>query len=76
MKKIVETMRNYRRRSALARLQKLCIRGTAGKKIPELENISFQTWLELLGVYQMLAYGQPLPPMSRDARTVVAKCGL
>ena len=77
MKKIIETIRNHRRRSVLARLQKLCIRGTAGKKIPGLENISFQTWVELLGVvYQMLAYGQPLPPMSKDARTVVAKCGL
>ncbi len=76
MKRIVETIRNHRRQSALARLQKLCIRGTAGKKIPGLENISFQTWVELLGIYQMLAYGQPLPPMSKDARTVVAKCGL
>ena len=76
MKKIIETIRNHRRRSVLARLQKLCIRGTAGKKILGLENISFQTWVELLGVYQMLAYGQPLPPMSKDARTVVAKCGL
>lgn len=76
MKKIVKTIRNHRRRSALAKLQKLCIRGTAGKKILGLENISFQTWVELLGVYQMLAYGQPLPPMSKDARTVVAKCGL
>lgn len=76
MKRIVEVIRNHRRQSALARLQKLCIRGTAGKKIFGLENISFQTWVELLGVYQMLAYGQPLPPMSKDARTVVAKCGL
>ena len=74
--KIIEVIRNYRRRSALARLQKLCIRGTAGKKILGLENISFQTWVELLGVYQMLAYGQPLPPMSRDAKRIVLKCGL
>ena len=76
MKKIIEVIRNHHRRSALARLQKLCIRGTAGKKIPGLESISFQTWVELLGIYRMLAYGQPLPPMSKDARTVVTKCGL
>ena len=76
MKKIIEAIKNQRRRSALARLQKLCIRGTAGKKIPGLENVSFQTWVELLGVYQMTAYGQPLPPMSRDAKRVVLKCGL
>ena len=73
MKKLIEIIQNHRRQSALTRLHKLCVLGVADKKVAGLENISFQTWVELLGIYQMLAYGQPLPPMSKDARTVVDK---
>ena len=57
-------------------LQQLCIKGIAGKDIPGLENISLQTWVELMGIYRMLTYDQPMPPMTKDAGIVISKVGL
>lgn len=76
MKKLIEIIKNYRRQSALSRLHKLCVLGVADKKVPGLENISFQTWVELMGIYTMFTYTHQLPPMSADAMTVVTKVGL
>jgi len=76
MKKIIEVIRKHRRSSALSALQQLCIKGIAGKDIPGLENISLQTWVELMGIYRMLTYDQPLPPMTKDAGIVISKVGL
>ena len=73
MKKIIEAIRKHRRISAL---QQLCIKGIEGKNIPGLENISLQTWVELMGIYRMLTYDQPLPPMTKDAGIVISKVGL
>lgn len=73
MKKIIEAIRKHRRSSAL---QQLCIKGIAGKDIPGFENISLQTWVELMGIYRMLTYDQPLPPMTKDAGIVISKVGL
>lgn len=73
MKQMIEAVRKHH---AMNKVQKLYQLGLSEKTVKGLENIGFQTWVELLGVYQMLAYGQPLPPMSKDARTVVVKCGL
>ena len=73
MKQMIEAVRKHH---AMNKVQKLYQLGLSEKTVKGLENISFQTWVELLGVYQMLAYGQPLPPMSRDAKRVVLKCGL
>lgn len=76
MKKIKEIIRKHRRQSALSALQQLCISGIAGKNIPGLENISLQTWVELMGIYRMLTYVQPMPPMTKDAGSVISKVGL
>ena len=76
MKKIIDIIRKHRRQSALAKLLNLCNRGIAGKNIPGLENISLQTWVELMGIYRMLTYDQPMPPMTKDAGIVISKVGL
>lgn len=76
MKKLIEIIKNHHRQSALSRLYKLCVLGISDKKVPGLENISFQTWVELMGIYTMFTYTQQLPPMSADAMTVITKVGL
>lgn len=76
MNKIKEIIRKHRRQSALSALQQLCISGIAGKNISGLENISLQTWVELMGIYRMLTYDQPMPPMTKDAGIVISKVGL
>lgn len=76
MKKLIEIIKNHRKQSALSRLHKLCVLGTSDKKVPGFENISFQTWVELMGIYTMFTYTQQLPSMSADAMTVITKVGL
>lgn len=76
MKRLSDIIKAYRHNKAMNTLHKCCIRGMADKKIANFENISFQTWLELLGIYQMLSYRQPMPAMSKDAQTVIEKIGL
>ena len=76
MKKLADIIKAHQHQKAMNTLHKWCVLGMADKKVSGCEDISFQTWLELLGVHQMLAYGQPMPPMSKAAQAVISKVGL
>lgn len=76
MKKLADIIKEHQHQKAMSKLHKWCVLGIADKKVSGCEDISFQTWVELLGVYQMLVYGQQMPPMSRAAQSVISKVGL
>ncbi|RHQ16644.1 hypothetical protein DW974_08200 [Lachnospiraceae bacterium AM48-27BH] len=73
MKQMIEAVRKHH---AMNKVQKLYQLGLSEKTVKGFENISFQTWVEIRGIYIMISYGQPFPAMSNDARTVFSNVGL
>ena len=65
------------RRRKIVRLHKLCCKGMSQKPVRGFENVAWQTWLELMGYYGMLAnHSEIKPALSRQARKVLSRIGL
>lgn len=74
--KIFGAFRKSKEQKAMEQLHKMCVAGMSGELVKGFESISFQTWLEVHGIYLMMTYGQETTAMSKDARTVISAVGL
>ena len=77
MANVFQMLKKANHRRKITRLHRLCCKGTAQKPVRGFENVAWETWLELMGYYGVLANHQEIKPvLSRQARNVLSRIGL
>ena len=77
MANVFQMVKEANHRRKIARLHRLCCKGTAQKPVRGLENVPWETWVELMGYYRACTNHQEnRAALSRQARNVLSRIGL